>query len=217
MRPRTLVALASALVISTALSGCVLGRSKEARIFVLDPLAAREAGKPSDSPEAVVGVLRVTVPGWIDRPQVTGRSAAGEITASEFAIWGEPIGRGIQRVLAENLAALLPNRRVVSAPFPPSHAVNHRLDLTLVEAGRQTDGSVQVDARWAILDEKGETLVQRRTSHDSRPTAAGAAGAVAGVDEALLALSREIAEVLRALPVLQPKTEQAVPADTARN
>lgn len=202
MRRHVLVSLVLAAL--TVLSGCVLGRSKEARTFILDPLAAREPSPPADTPEAVVGVLKVAVPGWMDRPQVTGRSAAGEITISEFALWGEPISRGVQRVVAENLAALLPKRRIVSAPFSPSYSVHHRVDLAVVEAGRQTDGTVRLEARWAVLGERGETLVQRRTVHSSRLATPGAAGAVAGLDEALLALSREIAAVVGTLPLSPP-------------
>jgi uncharacterized lipoprotein YmbA len=104
-------------------------------------------------------------------------------------------------VVAENLAALLPTRRIVVAPFSPSEVVHHRVDVTLLEAARQADGSVLVEARWALLDPRGATLVQRRSAHRTSPTAAGAAGAVMGTSEALAALSREIAEALRALPL----------------
>jgi uncharacterized lipoprotein YmbA len=75
------------------------------------------------------------------------------------------------------------------------------VDLNITEAARQVDGSVLVEARWAVLGPKGETLVQRRSSHRASPTAAGPAGAVAGASEALAALSRDIADALRALPV----------------
>jgi uncharacterized lipoprotein YmbA len=103
-------------------------------------------------------------------------------------------------VVSENLAALLPTRRIVVAPFSPNQAVDYRVDVTLSEAGRQADGSVLVEARWALIGPGGATLVQRRTSHRTHPTAAGPAGAVSGVNEAVAELCREIAAALRALP-----------------
>ena len=127
----------------------------------------------------------------------------------EFARWGEPIGRGIQRVVAENLAALLPDRRVVAAPFAPSQTIDLRVDVGITEAARQVDGSVLVEARWAVLGPRGETLVQRRSSHRASPTAAGPAGSVAGASEALAGLSRDIADALQALP-LPAREEKAV-------
>lgn len=193
---RTLV-----LVLSLAAgTGCLVGRSREARTFVLDPLAAREAAAPAAAPAAVLGVQKVAVPGWIDRPQVTARGPAGEILTDDLARWGEPIAKGIQRVLAENLAALLPDQRVVSAPYPTAEVVDRRLEVTLVEAARQTDGSVLVEARWEVLDAAGAVLARRRSAHRAQGLAPGAAGAVAGASEALASLAREIAGVLAALP-----------------
>jgi uncharacterized lipoprotein YmbA len=110
--------------------------------------------------------------------------------------------------VAENLAALLPTRRIVIAPFSPNQVVHHRVDITLSEAARQADGSVLVEARWALLGPRGRTLVQRRTSHRAHPTAAGAAGAVTGASEAIAELSREIAGALRALPLPPAENDQ---------
>ena len=210
MRARALAVLVPTLAVAVLLGGCVLKRSKPAQTYVLDPLAVPGSASPRETPLGVVGVLNVAVPGWIDRPQVTGRAASGQIVTDEFARWGEPVGRGIQRVVAENLAALLPDRRVVAAPFAPSQAVDRRVDIRITEAARQVDGSVLVEARWAVLGPKGETLVQRRSSHRASSTAAGAAGTVAGASEALAALSRDIAEALRAWPPAAPE-EKAVP------
>jgi uncharacterized lipoprotein YmbA len=102
--------------------------------------------------------------------------------------------------VAENLVVLLPDRRVLVAPFPPRDAVVHRVELTLTEASRQVDGAVLVDARWDVVGTTGEVLARRRSTHRSSPTVLGAAGAVEGLNGALAALSREIADVLRPLP-----------------
>ena len=201
MSARARAVLASTLGVGLVLGGCVLKRSNVARTYVLDPLAAREAPAPNATPVATVGVEKVGVPDWLDRPQVTGRTASGEVVTDEFSRWGEPLARGVQRVVAENLAALLPDRRVLGAPFPPRDAVDHRVRVTLVEAARQAGGSVLVEARWEVLGSGGEVLSRHRSSHRAAPSAAGAAGAVAGVSEALDLLSREIADLLRTLPL----------------
>ncbi len=197
MRARALVA---ATLAAAVFSGCVLGRSKAARTYVLDPVAGQPAAGPGAMSVATVGVERVAVPDWLDRPQVTGRAAGGEIVADELARWGEPLGRGVQRVLAENLSALLPDRRVVVAPFPPRETVDHLVEVTVVEAGRQADGSVLLEARWDVLGNGREVLARQRSSHRAAPAAPGSPGAVAGTSEVLAGLSREIADRLRALP-----------------
>jgi hypothetical protein len=61
MRARSLPVLVPAVAGLVLLGGC-LKRSKVAETYVLTPLRTR-CRLPSQTPEAVVGVLRVTVPG----------------------------------------------------------------------------------------------------------------------------------------------------------
>lgn len=194
-----LCAVVAFMLSAAALGGCALGRSKSARIYVLDPVAVRPAPLPATDPVAVVGVEKVFVPDWLNRPQITGRGANGELLTDEFARWGEPLARGVQRVVTENLSSLLPDRRVLAAPFPPSGSVDHRVVITLVEAARQADGAFLVEARWEVLEGSERVVARRRSSHRATSTAPAASGAVAGASEALAALSREIAETLRGL------------------
>lgn len=203
MRARCLIVLAPILAATALAGGCALKRSKVAQIYVLNSMAAPEAASAPlrKAPLSVVGVLRVAVPGWIDRPEMTRRAADGEIVADEFARWGEPIGRGVQRVLTENLATLLPDRRVVAAPFAPSLVVHHRVDVTITEATRQADGAVLVEARFALVGPRGETLAQQRASHRVTVADSGSGGVVTGTSDALAGLSRDIADALRALPL----------------
>lgn len=198
MRARRLTAVVA--LVATALTAGCLKRSKVARTYVLDALPAATASTPPPAPLAVVGVERVDVPDWLDRPQVTGRAASGEVVTDEFSRWGEPLPRGVQRVLAENLVVLLPDRRVVSAPFSPRDSVDHSVEITVVEAARQVDGSVLLECRFTVVAKDGTVLARRRSSYRANPTALGPAGAVAGLNESLASLSRELADVLRALP-----------------
>ncbi len=180
-------------------AGCVLKHSAPARLYVLQAVARGPAAATGDAPRGVLGVQRVSVPAWMDRPEITARTGSGEIVPDPLARWGEPITRGIQRVVTENLAALLPERHLVAAPFPMSRAVDHRLDLAITEGARQADGSVLLEARWAILGPDGAVLVQRRSSHRTGAVAT-AEGVVSATSEALALLSGEIAAAMRGLP-----------------
>jgi uncharacterized protein len=201
-RNRLSSVLAPALAGLVLLPACVsLKRSKPAEVFVLEPLAARGAPSPDRPPAAVIGILPVEVPGWIDRPQITSRGAGGQVTADEFFRWGEPIAKGVQRVVAENLAALLPDRRVVRAPWAGYEPVVHRVEITVTELARQADGSVLLEARWAVIGKDRSTLVQRRSSHRAASPGPTVAAAVEASSEVLEALSRELAATLGGLPL----------------
>jgi uncharacterized lipoprotein YmbA len=179
--------------------GCVQRHAVSARLYVLHAAAQGPAASAGEAPRGTLGVQRVSVPAWMDRPEITARTGAGEIVLDPLARWGEPITRGIQRVVAENLSALLPERHLVAAPFPAGQGVDHKLDIAITEGGRQADGSVLLEARWAILDRDGAVLVQRRSSYRTRIAATAEAG-VGATSEALARLSADIATAVRGLP-----------------
>ena len=199
MRKMTVMACVAFVV-----AGCVMKRSATARLYVLQAVAREPPAATSDAPRGVLGVQRVSVPAWMDRPEITARNGREEVVPDPLARWGEPITRGIQRVVTENLAALLPDRHLVAAPFALSHTVDHRLDLAITECARQADDRVLLEARWAVLGPDGAVLVQRRSSYRTGVVAT-AEGTVSATSDTLALLSGEIAAALRGvLPAAPP-------------
>ena len=194
-----LLRAAAAVLVLFAGAACVLRSSQPSRLFVLDAVAVA-ATPAAGAPSGAVGVLRVTVPDWLERPEITARTADGQIAPDELARWGEPIGRGIQRVTTENLARLMPERHVSRAPFAARQAMDHRVEIAITQAARQADGSVVLEARWGIVGKDGAIVAQRQSSHRAGP-ARDAAATVRGLNDALAALAAEIAQALRALSV----------------
>lgn len=205
-RARRMSRVMATIAAGAAAAACALSHTAPAKTYVLDPQPSAGAASPAPtaSPVPVIGILKVTIPGWIDRPQIAGRTPSGEVAADEYARWGEPLGRGIQRVVAENLALLLPDQRIITAPFAPGDDPARRIEVIVAEAARQADHSVLLEARWSVLGRHGATLAQGRSRQRTRPSEVGAAGTVAGLNETLNGLSREIAEAVRGLPPNPP-------------
>ncbi len=213
---RSGVVIGLVLAAAVASGGCLLKRSPASRTFVLDPTEARTDGATSGPAVAVVGVAKVSVPDWLDRPHILARAANGEIVADDFSRWGEPLPRGMQRVLTENLAALLPERRILAEPISPRLPVDYRVEVTTVDVARQADGTVLVETRWDVIGGKGDALVRRRSSDRGRSAAPGAQGVVVGLNEALATLSREIADAIRTLPPPPAATREREPSGLSR-
>jgi uncharacterized lipoprotein YmbA len=189
--------LAVALV-CLSLGGCALGRSPIATTWVLDPVAARTPSEPPAT-GGVLSVEKVRVPDWLDRTQFVVRGKDGSLEFDDRARWGEPLGRGLQRVMTENLASLLTDRRVVAAPTPPRDPIALRLNLDFVEAARQIDGDLRVTVRWEFQAPEGKYL-RRGLSTSHIPAAKpGAAGTVAALNEALFKIATELSEVVRGI------------------
>ena len=191
--------------LAAALPACVsLKRTPEARFFVLRALAEPPAA-PQAAP-ALVGLLPVALPGYLERPQLITWVAPGELRVDEYLRWAEPLDAGFQRTLAANLQALLPDARVIRSPWPSKARLGARVRVELQRFGPEASGDVVLEGRFAVLPAEGERpLVARPVTLKRGPLASGPAGvdAAAGVDamsELVGDLARDVAAALRSLP-----------------
>jgi uncharacterized protein len=192
--------------VALVLGSCVsLRRTPEARFFVLRSLVEPLPPGATPAPGAV-GVLNVRLPGHLERPQIIVWRAPNEVSVDEFTRWAEPLGGAVSRVLAENLAALLPEHPVVRYPWPAATKLIGRVAVEIRSFAPQPSGEVQLEGRWTILTPDQERAVAFRPFVLTRgPLPAGPEGADPGASveamSALLAdLAREIAPALRVLP-----------------
>ena len=192
--PSPLVLTAVAVLGTAAcIGGCA---SPATRHYVLSPvIEAPSAETPSPAARFVVSVGPVSLPAYLDRPQMVIRPAPDRIEISEFAQWGEPLRDAVTRVVAIDLARLLPESRVVTFPWRSTEEIRYRVILDIGQMDGPAGGSIALDARWRVLDRSGNE-VAARVSHLSEP--AGAGTTAAAISRALGALSRDIARELTA-------------------
>jgi uncharacterized lipoprotein YmbA len=208
MRARLLSLVALAAATATLPSCLSLKRTPEARFFVLRSLAdpPTPGAAPVAPPGDLVGLLPVLVPGYLDRPQVVTWAAPGELRIDEFLRWAEPLDAGVSRTLAENLDALLPNRRVLRWPWSASTPLRCRVRVELQRFGPRVDGSLGLVASFAVLPARGERPLAsravdlRRGPPDVPANPADAGAGVEAMSHLLLELAQEVAATVAALP-----------------
>jgi uncharacterized lipoprotein YmbA len=188
------LSVAVALLGTTA---CIGGRaSPPAQHYVLNPaIEAPSGGTASPAAPLVVGVGPVSLPAYLDRPQLVIRSAPDRIDVTEFAQWGEPLHGAVTRVVTINLARLLPDSRIVTFPWRSTQAVRYQVVLDIGQMDGPADGSIALDARWRVLDGSGRELAVR-VSRLREPGSAGTTAAA--MSRALGTLSRDIAREIEA-------------------
>lgn len=199
------------------LAGCVsLKRTPEARFFVLRSLVEPPQAPSADAAVGIVGVQPVRLPGHLERPQLVIWRAPSELHVDEFLRWSEPLDAGITRTLAENLAALLPEHRVIRHPWPGAAELRCRVAVELGVFGQQQDGEIRLDGRWALLPTRAHRAlafhsVSLRRGPLGVDAAADPRAGVEAMSELVADLSREIATAVRGLPVEEPEspTEEA--------
>ncbi len=201
-----LPALVAAAALVAALAACVsLKRTPEARFFVLRAVAEGPAAQATAPAPSLVGLLRVALPGYLERPQLITWVGPGELRVDEYLRWAEPLDSGLSRTLAANLQALLPEARVVVAPWPSRANPASRVRVELQRFGPQAGGEVVLEGRFAVLPAEGERpLAARPVALKRGPLAAAPAvdpaAEVDAMSELVADLAREIVNALRALP-----------------
>jgi uncharacterized lipoprotein YmbA len=181
-------------ILALALGACIGSPQPDASaFFLLSPAPA----EPSASQVPVrIGVGPVTLPGYLDRPQIVTRVSENQIRLAENDRWAEPLGDNIVRAIEANLSTLLPGSTPVPYPWYPSDAPDYTVALAVRHFEADTSGVVVLDATWT-LRRSGEQLDGRSLRVEEQVTAPDRGASVAAHSRALAALSREVASGVR--------------------
>ena len=194
-RPLALAVLAS-LAAGLALAGCT--QSQPTRFYTLSGLAsASDETLPAPASDLTVGVGPVTLPAYLDRPQLVTRAGSNRMELADFDSWAEPLDGLFARVLADNLALLLGTDDVLLLPQRRPTPLDYQVEVEVTRFDVDAGGNANLDARWWVYGRGGERLLQSGRSTITEAAQAGdyAAGAAA-LSRALGAMSTEIAEAI---------------------
>ena len=203
MRPFSMLLVATILTLST-LAGC---GSNPTKLYVLSANAEKTGAA---GPRGIaIGIGPVSLPKYLDRPQIVTRTGSNSLTQGDFDQWGGDLNDNITRVLATNLANLLGTDRVSLFPLRDPAAVDYQiiLDITQFDGG---ENGVGLDVFWSLVNPtSGKILVMRRSTYpengalrtsgspDDKSRDRVYAAAAAAMSYDLEALSRDIAAAIR--------------------
>lgn len=189
--------IAAVMAWGLLLAGC--GTTAPAKFYVLS--AARDTGAAEAvCGDKVIGIGPVTLPEYLDRPQILTRSSSNRLDLADGHRWAEPLTENVTRVLTENISTLLRTDRVAAHPWKRSQAVDFQVRVQVVQFDAGPEGAVSLVARWSVQGRNGTELAPARRSSFSVPAAAGNFDAlVAAHSEAVVRLSRDIAAELTRL------------------
>jgi uncharacterized protein len=180
------------------LAGCA--DSQPTRFYTLSALADAPGGTlRANLPELTVGVGPVTLPPYLDRPQLVTRVGGNRMVLADFDSWVEPMPGMFARVLAENLALLLGTDDVLMLPQRRDVTLDRQIEVDVTRFDVDDAGNAVLDARWWVFGRGGEKLLRSGRSTISEPAAAGDySSAAAALSRALRAMSEEIAQAIAA-------------------
>lgn len=178
-----------------ALAGCGLitaPRTISPRFFVLNAVAP-SSGERSD---LTIGLGPISLPSYLDRPEMARRVDANQIAYDPEARWAEPLQGNFQRTVAANLVLLLGPTRIEYFPWYRTETFDVIVTIAVSRFEVQPDDTVLLLARWSVRSGDNVTQLVRETMY-SRP--AGSPDQNAAALSAVLAeLSQEIAAAAQA-------------------
>jgi hypothetical protein len=185
------------VVAMVLMSGC-LGRSPRPEFYRLASTAA--AGAPvAARPELGLAVGAIEFPRYLDRPEILTRDGAHRLVPAAGPRWGASLRSEVQRVLADDLGALLGTTRVAVYPVEPRFPIDYRVILDVRAFEGVPGQAVTLRARWIVAGADGRALAVEESQLE-QPTTSGSWDAYAAAhSQALGALTRQIAEKIAAL------------------
>jgi uncharacterized lipoprotein YmbA len=153
-------------------------------------LPASDVGRPN----TVVGVGPVTLPEYLDRPQIVTRESGNRVMLADFSVWVEPVNGMFMRVLVENLSLLLATDNVIALPQRRPMRLDYQVEVDVTRFDADLSGRALLDARWRVFGRDGERLVEEGRSTIVEPTAEPG-----GYEAIVAAMSRALGEMSTAI------------------
>jgi len=172
--------------------------SKATRFYMLSSIAPDGAtAVESTGASRVIAVGPVSIPDYVDRPQIVIRDNANQVELAGFENWAGALSDMVPRVLLEDLSAQLPGDHVV--PFPQGGAAvfNYRVAVQISRFDVTRAGEATVTAGWRVWARAG-TRPRLTASATTRGAALGTTyqDRVAALSQAVADLAGEIARSL---------------------
>ena len=143
------------------LTGCPF--NAPTRLYVLTATTDKPT---STSPEgAAIGVGPITLPKYLDRPQIVTRVAANSLDQANLDQWGGDLNDNITRVVATNLSNLLATDRVSLYPWKDGAPVDFQVTMDISRFEQDKDGNAVLNVFWSIVNKDGTVLLMRRSSY----------------------------------------------------
>jgi uncharacterized protein len=214
---RTRSALLLGLVISMPLALAACASDKPTRLYKLSATAEKPLTAATHG--IAIGVGPITLPKYLDRPQLVTGVSSNQLAQANFDQWGGELNDNMTRVLASNLSDLLGTDRVSLYPWKDQAPIQYQVTLDVTQFEQDADGKTVLSAFWSIVNpNNGNVLEMRRSTYReagaptpaSAATANGPAGAsssssdpydavAAAMSRDLQALSRDIAAAIAGL------------------
>ena len=144
-----------------------------------------------------LGLGPISIPKYLDRPQIVTRVSSHEIDLAEFHKWAAPLKENVSQVLEENLSTLLGTEGIVSYPWNRGNLPDYQLSLDILQLDGMNNQEALLKVRWKLIGNDGKSVLHKKSSQFSEVLrGSDYEDLVEAMSRMLTAFSQEIANVL---------------------
>jgi len=199
-------------------AGCALlhPTPDRSRYFTLAATGDPKAVDARRERELAIGLGPITLPSYLDRPEVVFRVAPNELRPSPLDVWAGPLAGQFESTLTRDLELLIDGCDVTTYPwYAGTFDAIVRVDVLRFDV--DGDRAAHLVARWAVRDGDGTCDGPVRESSISAPVAGNdARDAVAALSAVVSTLGGEIASAVLALPDRHPGVATSMGCSSSR-
>jgi uncharacterized lipoprotein YmbA len=190
-------------VTAAALLGALAGCTQTAPTNFYTLSAATEPTVAKRSAHGlVIGLGPITLPQYLDRPDIVTRQGANQMRLADLNKWAEPLEPLLTRIMAEDLYALLDANDVIPVPQRGDVPLDRVVEVDISRFDADESGKVVFDARWRIYRGDNETLLAsgRSQIEEQGAPVPDYDAIVAAMSRAVGRASEEIAQAIASPP-----------------
>jgi uncharacterized lipoprotein YmbA len=204
-------AVGAAVSIFLVASGCAT--SPQSQFYALSSLTVPEPAAPASEQATVVAVGPVTIPDYVDRPEIVTMEGPNKVAIHDFDRWAGPLDSDLIRVIVEDLAASLPVGQFHVIQWNPSININltasHRVLVAVnrFDAAPGSGGAAVFEADWVLYGLNNSVLAIRKSYRKVPLTGTDVQAVTAAMSQCVSEFSKEVAEAIAAAKTANPKPE----------
>lgn len=194
------------------LSGCLaMSNSPTPRFYMLKAIDEHQAAqKFKITSDMIIGVGPVSIPEYLNRPQIVTQDKDKMLTFAQFDRWGENLDRALGRLIREDLGVMLPGVTFELFSWNMDIPVKYQVLIDVVQLEGELKKDLFFVAQWSVFNlDKNKMLVIKRSEFRQPINPNNYSGLVGTLSAACASLSSEIAEAVAKLASEPEKKEEA--------
>jgi len=112
------------------------------------------------------GIGPVSIPAYIDRPELVFESTTGQLQVPEGHRWSGPVKDEITRVLTTGVQIRKPQSPVLAYPWPPGTELARHIPVSITELTARSGSGVTLTATWEIGSTQRRTTIRQDIEGD---------------------------------------------------